>query len=643
MTHSKKTTQEKPIDIKLLDKVNYPSDIKDFSDDELKQLSDELRQAVIEAVSQTGGHLGAGLGVVELTVALHHVFDTPNDRLIWDVGHQAYPHKILTGRKDKINTLRKGGGLAGFTKRDESEYDPFGAGHSSTSISAALGMAIARDKEGKTNDVIAVIGDGAMSAGMAYEALNNAGDLKSKLIVILNDNDMSIAPPTGAMRAYFSRLISGKAYNSFRNFAMKAVKHLPKYFERAVQKTEQYAKDVVVGGNFFEEIGFNYIGPLDGHNLDHLLPVLRNIKQSKNNEPFLIHIVTEKGHGFISPEASSEKYHAVRKFDVETKIQAKAKPAAKSYTEVFADSLISCAESDKKIIAITAAMPSGTGINKFANRFPERTYDVGIAEQHAVTFAAGLATEGYKPFCGIYSTFLQRAYDQVVHDVAIQNLPVRFAIDRAGLVGADGPTHAGAFDIAYLGCLPNFIIMAASDELELARMVKTAADHNDGPIAFRFPRGEGMGLEIPEKLEPLEIGKGRIIKNAGNNVDVTIISFGTRLQEVLLAEAELSVQGFKVTVIDARFLKPLDEELIKTSAKISRLMITIEEGSIGGFGSAVQQLLTNFDLINNKMKFRSMILSDKFISHNEPYDMYDEAGLNAKHIIKLVKDILKNN
>lgn len=623
---------------KLLDSVNFPSDIKSFSDGELKQLADELRQATIEAVSQTGGHLGAGLGVVELTVAIHHVFDTPNDRLIWDVGHQSYPHKILTGRKDRITTLRKGGGLAGFTKRDESEYDPFGAGHSSTSISAALGMAIARDKDGKNNDVIAVIGDGAMSAGMAFEALNNAGDLKSRLIVILNDNDMSIAPPTGAMRAYFSRLISGKAYNTFRNIAMKAVKHLPKYFERAAEKTEQIAKDVVVGGNFFEEIGFNYIGPLDGHNLDHLLPVLRNVKASKNKEPFLIHVVTEKGHGFSSPETSSEKYHAVRKFDVETKIQAAAKPSAKTYTEVFAEALIKCAKEDKKIIGITGAMPSGTGMNKFGKEFPDRMYDVGIAEQHAVTFAAGLASEGYKPFCALYSTFLQRAYDQVVHDVAIQGLPVRFAIDRAGLVGADGPTHAGSFDLAYLGCLPNFVIMAASDEIELARMVKTAADYNKGPIAFRFPRGEGLGLEIPEKLESFEIGKAQIIKNS-NPADVTIISLGTRLQEALKAEEELAKSGLKVSVIDARFAKPLDEKLIIDFAKKSKLMVTIEEGSIGGFGSQVQQLLSNNDLINDKMKFRSMILPDVFISHDEPYKMYDKAGLNFNDIIRLVKSI----
>ena len=501
-------------------------------------------------------------------------------------------------------------------------------------------MAIARDKDGKNNEVIAVIGDGAMSAGMAYEALNNAGDLKSKLIVILNDNDMSIAPPTGAMRAYFSRLISGRAYNTFRNITMKAIRILPEYFERAAEKTEQIAKDVVVGGNFFEEIGFNYIGPLDGHNLDHLLPVLRNIKEGKVDGPILIHIVTEKGHGFESPESSGEKYHAVRKFDVDTKIQAATKPTAKSYTEVYADSLIKCARTDKKIIGITGAMPSGTGMNKFGKEFPDRMYDVGIAEQHAVTFAAGLAAEGYKPFCTIYSTFLQRGYDQVVHDVVIQNLPVRFAIDRAGLVGADGPTHAGSFDIAYLSCLPNMVVMAASDEVELARMVKTAVDYDTGPIAFRFPRGEGLGLQMPENLEAVEIGKGKIVKDAGN-ADVAIVSLGTRLQEVLKAEEELTKQGFKVTIADARFAKPLDEQLIKSLAKKCKLMITIEEGSVGGFGSHVQQLLTNNDLINDKMKFRSMIIPDEFISHDEPYNMYEKAGLNASGIIKLVKESLK--
>jgi 1-deoxy-D-xylulose-5-phosphate synthase len=625
---------------KLLEKINLPKDLKKFNEEDLKQISNELRQETINAVSQTGGHLGAGLGVVELTVALHYIFNTPEDRLIWDVGHQAYPHKILTGRKDRILTLRKGGGLSGFTKRDESEYDPFGAGHSSTSISAGLGMAIARDKAKKDNDVIAVIGDGAMSAGMAYEALNNAGSLDSRLIVVLNDNDMSIAPPTGAMRAYFAKLISGKAYNTFRNFAIKAVHYLPEYFERAAKRTEQYAKDIAVGGNFFEEIGFNYIGPLDGHNLDHLVPVFQNIKESDREGPFLVHVVTEKGHGFDSPESSKEKFHAVKTFDKKTKIQDKSTPAAKTYTQVYAESLIDCAEKDEKIIAITAAMPSGTGIDKFSVKFPDRTYDVGIAEQHAVTFAAGLACEGYKPFCTIYSTFLQRGYDQVVHDVAIQNLPVKFAIDRAGLVGADGPTHAGSFDIAYLGCLPNMVLMAASDENELARMVKTAADYNDGPIAFRFPRGEGVGIEIDKEVKSLEIGKAKLISEE-KDPDVSIINYGARLQEVKKATDILTKDGVKVTICDARFAKPIDEKLFAKLAKQSKLVITIEEGSIGGFGSIVQQFFTDNDLINGETKFRSLILPDIFINHDKPEKMYDKAGLNSKDIVKRIKSALK--
>jgi len=624
----------------LLDKINYPADIKSFSDAELKQLATELRDEVIASVSKTGGHLGAGLGVIELTVALHNVFDTPDDRLIWDVGHQAYPHKILTGRKSQMHTLRKGNGLSGFTKRKESEYDPFGAGHSSTSISAALGMAIARDQAGKSNEVIAVIGDGAMSAGMAYEALNNAGDSKSKLIVILNDNDMSIAPPTGAMRAYLARLISGKTYNSLKNIALKAAKHLPNYFERAVLRTEKLAKEVIVGGNFFEELGFTYIGPLDGHNLEHLLPVLRNIKNSKDKKPYLIHIVTEKGYGFKSPEASSEKFHAVRKFDVETKIQVPNKPAAKSYTEVFADSLIKVAEKDDKILAITAAMPSGTGLNKFAKTFPDRCFDVGIAEQHAVTFAAGLACEGYKPFCAIYSTFLQRAYDQVIHDVAIQNLPVRFAIDRAGLVGADGPTHAGSFDVTYLGCLPNMVLMAASDELELSRMVITAAQHDSSPIAFRYPRGEGFGIEMPDNLELLEIGKGKIVIE-NDHADICILSYGTRLEEAQKIADELLKNNIKSNIIDARFAKPLDKTLIRNQAAKVKLMVTIEEGSIGGFGSFVQQFLTDNDLINSQMKFRSFILPDIYIDQDDAKKMYDQADLNAEQIVPKILDILK--
>lgn len=626
----------------LLDKINLPKDLKKFSDEQLAQIADELREEVINSVSKTGGHLGAGLGVVELTVAIHSVFNTPKDRLIWDVGHQAYPHKILTGRKDKMQSLRKGGGLSGFTKRDESEYDPFGAGHSSTSISASLGMAVARDKLRKNNEVIAVIGDGAMSAGMAYEALNNAGAEDTKLIVILNDNDMSIAPPTGAMRAYLAKLISGKAYNSFRNFAIKAVKHLPQYFERAVKKTEQMAKDVVVGGNFFEELGFNYVGPLDGHNMEHLLPVLRNIRDNKRKGPFLIHVVTEKGYGFESPEASKEKYHAVKAFCAETKVQSKSKGGPKTYTQVFAESLIKEAKRDRKIIGITAAMPSGTGIDKFSEKYPERTYDVGIAEQHAVTFAAGMAAEGLKPFCTIYSTFLQRGYDQVVHDVCIQNLPVRFAIDRAGLVGADGPTHAGSFDIAYLGCLPNMTIMAASDENELRRMVKTAVNHDEGPIAFRFPRGEGLGLEELKKVDPLKIGKGKIIRDL-KKAEVAILSLGARLQEAKKAGEKLEKEGIKTIIADARFAKPIDKALIKKLVSKVKILITVEEGSIGGFGSFVQQFLTDNHLLNGKLRFRSMILPDRFINQDSPYEMYSKAGLNAEQIYKTAKSCLKTN
>lgn len=626
--------------MKLLDNVQFPSDIKSLTEQELIQLADELRDFVIESVSKTGGHLGAGLGVIELTVALHHIFNTPEDKIIWDVGHQAYPHKVLTGRKNEIETLRKGGGLSGFTKRSESEYDPFGAGHSSTSISAALGMAIARDKAEGNNEVIAVIGDGAMSAGMAYEALNNAGDSNSKLIVILNDNDMSIAPPTGAMRAYLARLISGKTYNSVKKFALKTAQYLPKYFERAVLRTEKIAKEITVGGNFFEEIGFNYIGPLDGHNLEHLLPVLKNVRDSKSNKPYLIHIITEKGHGFNSPESSSEKFHAVGKFDSQTKRQHKKTAKAKTYTQVFSETLTKLAEKDDKILAVTAAMPSGTGLNKFGDAHPEKLYDVGIAEQHAVTFAAGLAAEGYKPFCAIYSTFLQRAYDQVIHDVAIQNLPVCFAIDRAGLVGADGATHAGSFDIAYLGCIPNMVLMAASDELELARMVVTAANHNSSPIAFRYPRGEGLGLEIPDDIAPIEIGKSREII-ASNKPDIAIFSYGTRLEEAKKLISILEAENINSTLIDARFAKPLDTAKINELASKVKLIITLEEGSVGGFGSFVQQHLTDNDLVNDKMKFRSFILPDKFQDHNDAKLMYDEAGLNAEQIKEKILKIIK--
>ncbi len=622
----------------FLDKVKIPADMKGFSEESLKQLADELRYETIDAVSNTGGHLGAGLGVVELTVALHYVFDTPRDKLIWDVGHQTYPHKILTGRRDRIRTIRNGGGLSAFTKRSESEYDPFGAGHSSTSISAALGMAVARDKSGEDYEVIAVIGDGSMSAGMAYEALNNARSMDTKLIVILNDNDMSIAPPVGAMSAYLARLISSKSYMHVRNLAIKAVKKLPKYFERAAKKTEQYAKNITTGGNFFEEMGFYYIGPIDGHNLEHLLPVLKNVRdQDEDKQPILIHVVTEKGHGFESPESSSEKYHAVKKFDAVTKIQQKSKPSSQSYTSIFADSLIKEAASDEKIVAITAAMPSGTGLDKFAKEFPDRIFDVGIAEQHAVTFAAGLATEGYKPFVAIYSTFLQRAYDQIVHDVAIQNLPVRFAIDRAGLVGADGPTHAGSFDITYLASLPNMVVMAASDEAELMHMVATSANIDDRPSAFRYPRGEGLGIDLPEKGKILEIGKGRLIKEGS---DVAILSLGTRLKESLKAADILDAQGFSTSVADARFAKPLDTGLIEELAKNHRLLVTIEEGSIGGFASHVLDYLSKNNLFDNGLKVRTIYLPDEFTDHDTSEKMYANIGLDAKGIVDMVVNTL---
>ena len=628
---------------KYLNKINIPADLKGFNDNELKIIADELRQETIDVVSQTGGHLGAGLGVVELTVALHSVFDTPKDKIIWDVGHQCYPHKILTGRRDKMHTLRKGGGLAGFTKRSESEYDPFGAGHSSTSISAALGMAVARDISGGDNEVIAIIGDGSMSAGMAYEALNNAGAMDSKLIVILNDNDMSISPPVGSMSAYLSKLISSKAYLSMRDMAKKAVKKMPRYFERAVKKTEQYAKNITAGGNFFEEMGFYYVGPIDGHNLDHLLPVLRNIRDRDDNHPYLIHVVTEKGHGFDSPESSKEKYHAVKKFDVVTKVQEKSTATIPTYTQVFADSLIKEAEKDDKIVAITPAMTSGTGIDKFEEKFPERTFDVGIAEQHAVTFAAGLASQGFKPFCAIYSTFLQRAYDQIVHDVAIQKLPVRFAIDRAGLVGADGPTHAGTFDIMYLASLPDFVVMAASDEAELAKMVATSTTIDDRPSAFRYPRGEGTGVEIPKNPEILEIGKGRIVKEITNgaNSKIAILSLGTRLQESLKAADELDAKGLFTTVADARFAKPLDEKLIFKLADENDILITIEEGSIGGFGSHISNLLINNNKLNEKFKVKHLVIPDLFIDHNSPEKMYESAGLDAAGIVNSVFELIE--
>ncbi len=614
----------------LLDQVTYPADLKRFDPHQLRQLADELRQETIEAVSITGGHLGAGLGVVELTVALHYLFDTPHDRIIWDVGHQAYPHKILTGRKDRIRTLRQGGGLSGFTRRAESEYDPFGAAHSSTSISAALGMAVARDLAGKRNHVIAVIGDGAMSAGMAYEAMNNAGSMDSRLIVVLNDNNMSIAPPVGAMSAYLARLLSSKSFRTIRNLGREIAEHFPRRLKETARRAEEYARGIITGGTMFEEMGFYYVGPIDGHNLDHLLPVLRNVRDDEQGGPVLIHVVTQKGHGYAPAEKSADKYHGVSKFDVVTGAQVKPVSNAPSYTAVFAKALIQQAEQDDKIVAITAAMPSGTGLDKFGQRFPERCFDVGIAEQHGVTFAAGLATEGYKPFAVIYSTFLQRAYDQVVHDVAIQRLPVRFAMDRAGLVGADGATHAGAFDVAYLGCLPGFVLMAAADEAELVHMVATAATIGDRPSALRYPRGDGIGIELPAKGVPLPIGKGRILREG---TTVAILSYGTRLKEALVAAEELAARGLSTTVADARFCKPLDEALVRRLAAEHEVLITIEEGAVGGFAAHVLQYLATTGQLDGGLKIRPMVLPDRFIDHNKPELQYDEAGLNAKHIV----------
>jgi 1-deoxy-D-xylulose-5-phosphate synthase len=621
-----------PVETPLLDTIRDPLDLRRLPEDRLRQVADELRAETIDAVSVTGGHLGAGLGVIELTVALHHVFDTPDDRLIWDVGHQAYPHKILTGRRDRIRTLRMGGGLSGFTKRAESEYDPFGAAHSSTSISAGLGMAVGRDLDGRKNNVVAVIGDGAMSAGMAYEAMNNAGAMHSRLIVILNDNDMSIAPPVGAMSAYLARLVSGRTYRSIRETAKQLTRSLPKFISEKAAKAEEYARGFWTGGTMFEELGFYYVGPIDGHNLDHLLPVLKNVRDMDTG-PILVHVVTQKGKGYAPAEASADKYHGVVKFDVVTGTQSKPKANAPAFTKVFGESLIREAQGDDKLVAITAAMPSGTGIDMFAKAFPERTYDVGIAEQHAVTFAAGLATEGYKPFCAIYSTFLQRAYDQIVHDVAIQNLPVRFALDRAGLVGADGPTHAGSFDIAYLGCLPNMTIMAAADEAELVHMVATAVAHDSGPIAFRYPRGEGVGVDMPEKGVPLEIGKGRIVKEGSR---VAILSLGTRLKEALGAAEDLDARGLSTTVADARFAKPLDEEMILRLAREHEVLITVEEGSIGGFGSFVLHCLAENGALENGLKVRSLVLPDTFIDQDKPDAMYARAGLDAAAIVAKV-------
>jgi len=620
----------------LLDRILFPNDLKNLSAEQLKQLADELRTETVDAVAKTGGHLGAGLGVIELTVALHYVFDTPSDRLIWDVGHQSYPHKILTGRRDRIRTLRQGGGLSGFTKRAESDYDPFGAAHSSTSISAALGMAVARDLEGKKNNVVAVIGDGAMSAGMAYEAMNNAGARNERLIVILNDNDMSIAPPVGAMSAYLARLISGKTYRTLRDIGKQLAQHLPKFFGEKAGRAEEFARGFWTGGTLFEELGFYYVGPIDGHNLDHLLPVLRNVRDAEAG-PILVHVVTQKGKGYAPAETSADKYHGVVKFDVATGAQAKSKSTAPQYTKVFGESLVKEARKDDKIVAITAAMPSGTGVDLFAKEFPNRSFDVGIAEQHAVTFAGGLAAEGYKPFAAIYSTFLQRAYDQVVHDIAIQGLPVRFAIDRAGLVGADGPTHAGAFDVTYLGCLPGFVLMAAADEAELVHMVATAVAIDDRPSALRYPRGEGLGVPMPDEGKPLEIGKGRIVQEGHK---VALLSFGARLGECLKAAKELTALGLSATVADARFAKPLDVELVTRLAREHEVLVTIEEGAVGGFGAYVLQSLAEQGLLDQGLRIRCMMLPDRFIDQDSPAAMYAAAGLDAKAIVAKVFEAL---
>jgi 1-deoxy-D-xylulose-5-phosphate synthase len=621
----------------LLDKIKNPQDLKKLQVSDLKTLAEELRVELVDAVSVTGGHLGAGLGVIELTIAIHYLFDTPNDRLVWDVGHQSYPHKILTERRDRIRTLRKNGGLSGFTKRSESIYDPFGTAHSSTSISASLGMAVARDLDKRNNNVIAVIGDGAMSAGMAYEAMNNAGSMNSRLIVILNDNDMSIAPPVGAMRSYLAKLLSGKTYIGFRGFLKKIASIFPRSIKTRAARFEEYFRGLAVGGTLFDELGFYYVGTIDGHNFDQLIPVLKNVRDSKHNGPFLVHAITQKGKGYKPAENSEDKFHGVNKFDVITGAQAKPTTTTPTFTKVYGDTLAKHGEVDSKIVAITGAMPSGTGVDIFSKKFPTRAFDVGIAEQHAVTFAAGLATEGYKPFATIYSTFLQRAYDQVVHDVAIQSLPVRFAIDRAGLVGADGPTHAGSFDITYLATLPNFIVMAPSDEAELVRMINTAVTINDRPSAFRYPRGNGYGVNLPGINEVLEIGKGKLVKKG---TKVCLLSLGTRLQECIKAAQQLDAKGISTTVIDARFAKPLDEQLILDSAKSHEVLITIEEGSIGGFGSHVSHLLAERGIFDKGLKFRSMILPDVFIEQDTPERMYDVAELNASHISKKALEVL---
>ncbi len=616
----------------LLDTVKIPADLRKLPESDLPQFAAELRHETIDAVSVTGGHLGAGLGVIELTVALHWVFDTPRDRLIWDVGHQAYPHKIITGRRDRIRTLRQAGGLSGFTKRDESEYDPFGAAHSSTSISAALGMSVARDLKGGDNNVIAVIGDGAMSAGMAYEAINNAGARDERLIVILNDNDMSIAPPTGALAAYLARATSSGTYLHLRDYAKQLAKMLPKKWERRAARVEEYTRHLWQGGQWFEELGFYYVGPIDGHDFNQLLPVLKNVRDAKGG-PILVHVVTKKGKGYAPAEASDDKYHGVSKFNVVTGAQVKPKPNAPTYTRVFADSLVQAGEKDDKIVAITAAMPDGTGLDLFAKRFPERTFDVGIAEQHAVTFAAGLATEGFKPFAAIYSTFLQRAYDQVVHDVAIQKLPVRFALDRAGLVGADGATHAGSFDIAFLGCLPGFVIMAAADEAELMHMVATQVAIDDRPSALRYPRGEGVGIDLPKEGVALDIGKGRIVRQGSK---VALLSLGTRLAECLRAADQLASFGLPATVADARFAKPLDTNLVRELAQNHEVLVTVEEGSVGGFGSYVLHYLSDEGFLDHGLKVRTKVLPDVFIDHGKPETMYEAAGLAADGIVATV-------
>lgn len=620
----------------LLDRISRPADLRALPEADLRQLADEVRAEMIDAVSVTGGHLGAGLGVVELTIAMHHVFNTPDDKLVWDVGHQAYPHKILTGRRDRIRTLRQPGGLSGFTRRAESEYDPFGAAHSSTSISAGLGMAVGRDLKGGKNNVIAVIGDGAMSAGMAYEAMNNAGSMDSRLIIILNDNDMSIAPPVGAMSAYLARLLSGGTYRSMRSLAKQLAKLFPKSIEERARRAEEYARGMATGGTLFEELGLYYVGPIDGHNLEQMIPVLKNVRDAGEG-PILIHVVTQKGKGYAPAEAAADKYHGVNKFDVITGTQAKAIANAPSYTKVFAQSLIAEAEKDDKIVAITAAMPSGTGLDLFAERFPDRCFDVGIAEQHGVTFAAGLATEGFKPFATIYSTFLQRAYDQVVHDVAIQRLPVRFALDRAGLVGADGPTHAGSFDLAYLGCLPDFVIMAAADESELKHMVATQVAIDDRPSALRYPRGEGVGVEMPPVGLPLEIGKGRVMREG---TKVAILSLGTRLAESMKAADQLGALGLSTTVVDARFAKPLDHDLIDRLAREHEVLITVEEGSVGGFSSFVLDHLARNGALDHGLKMRPMTLPDVFIEQGKPEQMYEQAGLNAAQIVVTALNVL---